>query len=469
MKKNICVLIVFILIGAAFAGCGTEKGEAEIEGEASGIEPGNPLTDPAGRTVLKVATSYVSDRQLTERVNTFNRNNEEYFVEVIGYEWDGMEGHPADSFATWLTMQILSGEGPDMVEYGGTYSPAVASGKLMENLYPYMEADENFHRETYYENILGAFELDGCLYVLPTGFRINTMCGKAEELGSKRGVTESWEIGEMIEAYENSTNAEWLLMNNSKSLIFWELCSGCIGNYVDWETGECSFNTPEFEELLEFSDTFFDRLLISNDFSFRASLQSGQTFLQPVLLVSPWQIASERISFGDADMRWPGYPVADGEKEMGGGITDVYGPTLSICANSRNKEGAWEFIKSFLTPEVQREVRGIPLLKSACEEKIQEALTVEFETVDGVRREKIKYEIIAEGEDPIGMTAITEKDAEIFRDIVENTHRSNGWDYGMGDIISEEAGAFFEKDKDVSAVAETIQNRVSVYIAERMN
>ena len=35
MKKNICVLIVFILIGAAFAGCGTEKGEAEIEGEAA--------------------------------------------------------------------------------------------------------------------------------------------------------------------------------------------------------------------------------------------------------------------------------------------------------------------------------------------------------------------------------------------------------------------------------------------------
>lgn len=368
-----------------------------------------------------------------------------------------------------IPLKDIIGNGPDMVEYGGTYSPAVASGKLMENLYPYMEADESFHREAYYENILEAFELEGCLYVLPTGFRINTMCGKAEELGSKRGVTESWEIGEMIEAYEKSTNAEWLLMNNSKSLIFWELCSGCIGNYVNWETGECSFNTPEFEELLEFSDTFCDRLLISDDFSFRASLQSGQIFLQPVLLVSPWQIASERISFGDADMRWPGYPVADGEKEMGGGVADVYGPTLSICANSRNKEGAWEFIKSFLTPEVQREVRGIPLLRSVCAERIQEALTVEFETVDGVRKEKIKHEIIAEGEESIGMTAITEKDAEIFWNIVENTHRSNGWDYGMGDIISEEAGAFFEKDKDVAAVAEIIQNRVSVYIAERMN
>ena len=69
---------------------------------------------------------------------------------IVEYEWDGLDGHPADSFATWLSMHILSGNGPDMVEYGGYYSPAVASGKLMEDLYPYMDADESFQKEDYY-------------------------------------------------------------------------------------------------------------------------------------------------------------------------------------------------------------------------------------------------------------------------------------------------------------------------------
>lgn len=455
MKNLTYVFILFILCSTVLGGCGAKT---------EGAKPAE-----TEMTVLTIATSPGNSVSLTERVNAFNQSNEDYFVEIVEYEWEGLEGHPADSFATWLTMQILSGNGPDMVEYGGYYSPIVASERLMENLYPFMEADEDFHREDCYENILEAFEINSGLYVLPTGFRINTMCGKAGELGTERGATESWEIGEMIEAYENSANAEWLLMNNSKSLTFWELCSGCIGNYVNWETGECSFHTPEFEELLKFSDTFFDRLMISEDFSFRESLQSGQTFLQPVLLVTPWHIASGRISFGDVEMRWPGYPVADGEKEMGGGIVDVYGPALSICANSKNKEGAWEFIRSFLEPEVQREVRGIPLLKSVCEERIQEALTVEYEMIDGVKKEKVKYEMIAEGEEPIGIAAITEEDAKIFRDIVENTHRCISWDYGMGDIIREEAGIYFEKDKDAATVAEIIQNRVSVYIAERMN
>lgn len=462
--KNIWSMGLALLAAVFLTGCGA-AGETE-----SGRETGNPnpLTEPAGRTVLTVAAFNAADRELTERVNAFNQTNTEYFVEIMGYEWDGREEHLADSFATWLTMQILSGKGPDMVEYGGIYSPAIASGKLMEDLYSYMESDEDIHMEDYYQNILQAFEQNGGLYVLPAGFKINTMCGKAEELGSERGITEGWEIGEMIEAYENSANAEWLLLNHSKTLIFWELCSGCMGNYVNWETGECSFHSPEFEELLEFSNTFNDQLLIAEDFSYFNSLQSGQTFLQPVLLFMPSQIATQRISFGDVDMRWPGYPVADGEKEMGGGVADVYGPVLSICVNSGNKEGSWEFIKSFLTPEVQAEISGIPLLKSACEDKIQEALNIEYETVDGIQTEKVKFEIIVEGEDTIPMTCITEEDAEIFRNIVENTYRSTAKDYGMGDIIMEEAQSYFEKDKDTSAVAETIQNRVSVYVEERM-
>ena len=111
------------------------------------------------------------------------------------------------------------------------------------------------------------------------------MCGKAEELelrknignrgiyeevGDKRNVTCSWTISEMIAAYENSPHAECLTLNDSNWLTFQEVCGGCIGNYVNWETGECSFDTPEFLELLEFSDSCFGELILVNQdiFSF---------------------------------------------------------------------------------------------------------------------------------------------------------------------------------------------------------
>lgn len=149
---------------------------------------------------------------------------------------------------------------------------------------------------------------------------------------------------------------------------------------------------------------------------------------------------------------------------------DVAGAcSFSICKNSGNQEGAWEFIKSCFTIDAQREVEVNPLLRSVFEEKIQEALTVEYETVDGIEQEKIRYEVLGtEVDGIIGVSYITEEDAEIYRSIIENTHRSAGSDFGIMDIIMEEAGAYFENDKDASTVADIIQNRVRIYVSERM-
>lgn len=456
-------------------------GDRQIDGNAAA---GGGQDAAAGRTVLVLAASGASPA-LTARVNAFNESSGEYYVEIREYERAEMSENPIEDFATQLTLDILSGKGPDLVSLDSSwYSPAIASEKLTENLYPYMEADETFHREDYYENILEAFELNGGLYVMPSSFGILTMCGKAEELGCDtdviaaegaagydvQAVTKSWTMGEMIAAYENSPHAECLTLNDSNWQTLWVVSTGCAGNFVDWETGECRFDTPEFVELLEFSSHFSDKLVLANEggFSFSGALREGKALLQPDTLSSPWDVANWRILFGTDALLWPGYPTADGEEEKGGGVAEPYGSCLSICVNSTRKEEAWEFIKSFLTPEAQREAEGIPLLRAVSEERIQEALTPEYETVDGERREKVRREILVEGEEIPGLTAITEEDAAVYRSIIENTRRSTCYASGMFDIIREEAGVYYEKDKEAAEVAEIIQNRVRVYVEERM-
>lgn len=464
-RRLLHALLFLVVVGVVLTGCGTQEPNSANGADAEGAED-----RAAGRTVLTVAVPD-SNQRFAAAVETFNAKSDTIFVEIEIYGQEAFEElseNPLDAFPTELTMAILSGDGPDLVNWSYQYSPAYASGRLMEDLYPYMEGDGDFHRADYYENILEAFELDGGLYVLPTSFSVGTMCGKESELGSGRGIVQSWEMGEMIEAFENSPHAEWLTANHSKELVLGEICRGCMGNFVDWESGECRFTAPEFVKLLEFADTCPDKLLIANDFSLSESLKSGQTFLQPVILTNVWRIADMRISYGEEAVLWPGYPVADGEKALGGGIADIYGYGLSICANSSHKEEAWEFLKSFLTVEAQREEIGIPLLKSVTEERIAEALTPEYEMADGEKKEKVRHEIIFEGEEPIGLTVITEEDAETFRSVIENTRRSYGSEQGLYRIIGEEASAYFGKGKDAAAVAAVIQNRVSVYVAERM-
>ncbi|MDE7046009.1 MAG: hypothetical protein K2O97_13585, partial [Acetatifactor sp.] len=149
-------------------------------------------------------------------------------------------------------------------------------------------------------------------------------------------------------------------------------------------------------------------------------------------------------------------------------VANPYGECFSICRNSGDPEAAWDFIKSCLTVDAQREMAGIPLLRSVSEERIQEALSIEYETIDGIKKEKIQYRILAEGEATTELSCITERDAEIYRSIIENTRRSYSNDPGMMEIIMEEAGAYFEKGKDASAVAGIIQNRVGIYVSERI-
>lgn len=460
--KSLCCLLILNFVCLIMAGCGTDG-----SGDGQNSVTGDPANSPNGRQVVTVVVTWPG-RDTLERISAYNESSPSYFVEIKEY---GSEGAvlEAEELETQLTLDILSGKGPDLVIWdSASYSPALASEKLMENLYDFMDEDPDFHREDYYENILQAFEMNGGLYTLPASFSVNTVCGKAEEIGTERGVTESWEIGEMIEAFENSPHAEWLTSNHSKELAFLFVCQGCIGNYVDWSSGECHFDTPAFVELLELSDTFPDQMMFEADFSYYGILRSGKVLWEPVTLTSPWRIAHLRIDFGDEDVRWPGYPVADGEKDMGGGVAKPYGDCFSICRNSGNQEAAWDFIKSYLTVDVQSQMGGIPLLRSVSEERIQDALSIEYETVDGIKQEKIRYEIRAEGEAPTGLSCITEKDAEIYRSIIENTHRSYSNDSGMFDIIMEEARAYFEKGKDASVVADIIQNRVSVYVSERM-
>lgn len=460
--KGLSCFLVMNFLCLILAGCGAGGGEGQNS------VAGDPENNPNGRQVVTAVVTY-RDPAILKKVSAWNKNNSSYFIEIKDYAEEGSVIE-MDEFATQLTLDILSGKGPDLViwDHSSSYSPALASEKLMENLYDFMEADPDFHKEDYYENILQAFEMDGGLYTLPTSFAVNTVCGKAEELGTDRGVTESWEIGEMIEAFENSPHAEWLTANHSKDLTFVEVCHGCVGNFVDWSSGKCYFDTPAFVELLEFSNTFPDQVMFPADFSILEIQRSGKVFWTPVILDTPWDVADWRIGFGDADTRWPGYPVADGEKDLGGGVAGPFGECFSICRNSDNQEGAWEVIKSYLTVEAQREADGIPLLRSISEERIQDALTIEYETVDGVKQEKVKHQVLFAGEDPVDLACITEKDAEIYRSIIENTHRSYSNDSGMFEIIREEAGAYFEKGKDAATVADIIQNRVSMYVGERI-
>jgi len=165
---------------------------------------------------------------------------------------------------------------------------------------------------------------------------------------------------------------------------------------------------------------------------------------------------------------FPGYPVADGQQKRGGAVARPWGDFLCISAASSHKEGAWEFLKSFLTPEYQSQVMGIPLLREASEERIRSALIPEYETVDGEQVLKVQYEQAIVEEESIRLTAVSEAQAQAFRELIESVHRCQEMDQTLYDIVLEEADIFFSGDRTAEETASIIQDRAKVYMGEKI-
>ena len=156
-----------------------------------------------------------------------------------------------------------------------------------------------------------------------------------------------------------------------------------------------------------------------------------------------------------------GYPNADRQGVFRGGST------WSINANSKNVEGAWEFIK-FLLEEYQYDVQDMPVLTAAYETKITAAMTpntyMDYNIVTG---EEMEVEEPYSTWNGVPLYAMTKEQVQAFRDLVERSNNTfSDFDWTAWNIVSEEAGAYFNGDKPLDDVMDAIEGRMRMYISE---
>ena len=129
----------------------------------------------------------------------------------------------------------------------------------------------------------------------------------------------------------------------------------------------------------------------------------------------------------------------------------------AIISNSANKEGAWDFLKYFLSDDYQDGIalkgESFPIRLSSLELAAEEA---KRGTYDGVTGEYIE---------PVGGVNTDEDNQKVY-DLLSSAAGSVDIDSRIYEIISSEADAYFAGHKSAKEAADIIQNRVSNYIAE---
>lgn len=437
MKKQI--LWILLILCLSLTGCNAKSSSA---------------TETKTLTLAVFESEFqLSRSRLLQWVNLYNENHSDIIIEIVNY----LDNY-SDPFEALnqIKIEISAGKGPDMINFGGQYSPLDASSGMLSDLYPFMQNDESFETQDFYYNILESFEVGDSLYVLAPSYRIDSYT----TVNSGLSGLERMDIKQLADAYNMLDDDSILFPGETKKAVFGMICYGNLENYVDWGKGICYFNGDSFKNILNFANQFPQSLNMANDYSAKEIFTERRALLYPVSIDNVYGPARIRTLYGETPT-YIGYPFDSGNGNMAA-IADI---AIGISSTSKNKEEAWSFLSSLLDSEFQDNTeRGLPLRVSSLEQKLEAAMKAEF---DSNGEKTVKEQLIFDGEDPVNIYEISNEDAETLKAIISKIEFSMVVDSNLYRIILEEADYLFHDDRNVDDVAEIIQNRASIYINEK--
>ena len=148
-------------------------------------------------------------------------------------------------------------------------------------------------------------------------------------------------------------------------------------------------------------------------------------------------------------------------------------PDIRICMSSTSseKEGAWQFIRSFLTDEYQENVysnemsTAFPVSVKALENMAKASTEQQYYT-DEFGLEQPENPLVTIGDVDIELVPLKKEEADKLVDILKSVDHTAYTNYEVMDIVIEEAASYWEGEKSAREVADIIQSRISIFINE---
>lgn len=411
------------------------------------------------RQLISVYTTYIPF-DIKSKISTFNKTSDKYQIEVTSYVGDDWSNY--DDCIKRLNNDLVAGKIPDilLVDSQLPFSSYVSKG-LIADLDPIMEKDESFNRADYLENVFDAFSVGGKLYRIAPSFSIVTKSAKKSIVGDK----DSWTMDDFIAVHEANPDSNMQTEMTSSGFVDSMIVYN-IGQYVNYETGECTFNTDSFKKALEYAKTLpteIDYDTLYQDDSYwterESSYRTGKTILRDEYIYDFRAFKQDEEGYFGEPVSMVGVPT-----DKGNGSMLQINTSLAIMEKAKNPDGAWEFIKTLLTDEAQENVSDFPVKISALNKMAEKAKERPYWDNNGTK--EYYDDQIWIGNQSFTITPNTDADNERMMNFIKSVNTVYEYDTDLLKIIDEEVQAYFSGQKSVDEVADIIQNRASTYINE---
>lgn len=413
------------------------------------------------KTAVNLAAYYLDDT-IRSAVANYNDSDGDYVITVTDYsQYNNYSSDNEEDYSAGLTKlnaEISAGNIPDIMCMD--YNSSFASKGLYLDLNTYIDGEDGLNRDEYQDFILKGLETDGKLYTIPVSFQI---VGFAEK---KEFVPEDGKLS--ADALDSilSANSEMTVMpsDTTRDSYLTSALNYCGNKFVNSETNECSFDSPEFIKILEdsakypeeidydnFDWTEYDAQYVTNKALSRGVYISSYDSLQ-------WSLAELG---GDASIT--GFPGLDENP-----IIYTNG-NIMISSKSEYPDAGWQLIKSALSEENQNNLYNFPLNKAALAAQAQRTIDNQYYTDENgnkvlqdmtyyINNQEVKM-------DPIDQSMIDRINS--LMEISTVVPYSYSSDTSFTDIINEEAAAYYAGTNTAETAAKNIQSRVSLYLSEQ--
>lgn len=394
-----------------------------------------------GERIQIVIGGVAMEQGILSRLLKYNQTRSDVTVKVKEYafEWNSPDSY-SDACAR-LYADILAGNGPDVIYLGGLdYGNLIKQGYL-EKLDAYYEKDAEISKEDLVPSFRDAISVEGSIYYLSPAFGLDTLAGKTSLVGDSMG----WTMKELHDLWEEKHSG---ILPWNGPITFRYLITGLVqSENVDLEDYRLALEMAKTEEA-----NFYET--VGSD-----GLKNDKVLLSFCGMSQPTFLQFMRAAFDEEEITLKGYPGVEGSGAMFG-ITDAMG----ISSRSKQKDAAWDVIRSLMTYDFQTVTAGnifyFPSRLDCFEETLLECAKEESEYNHDLGKEASYMG------NQFVITALSNEDIERIREMVFEIRQMKYNGTAIADIVNEEAGAYFSGEKDIDAVCEVIRNRIELYRKE---
>lgn len=319
---------------------------------------------PENREILTFAyvDSSVDSSCYSSEIESFNESQDVFFIQEVNYM--PKEGEDLLSPEEKLWNELTSNSGPDMIDLM-SFNIDVRDQVFqpyLEDLYPYIDSDPELSREDFIPTVINAYEVDGALYSTFSSLTINTVA--VSNSVAKNGC---WDIGMLSDTTASIAgidNLSYVMMNSE--VLFCHLIETFIFDFIDTETGYVNFESNAYRNLLESCSQLTARTYSGAEINDRGVLYSDhiRSFYYPQFYETIFRdefVFASRLDHSVASY-W------DGPFDQ-----------LAMNRASKHKEGAWQFLRIFMTEDHQKLCSTFPSNLDALSYQIENARQGMFE------------------------------------------------------------------------------------------